>query len=98
MPSLKVWQPGTPANRPNRLQSSRTTKATPRQSLSVGAIAVPHAAPSSFINHLSARYKGKIAADLASSVKGKPVHARAMKKSRDKDPGQVAEWTLDLSE
>ena len=46
---------------------------------------------------VGAKYKGKTAADLATSVKGKPVHAAVMKKTSDKDLGLMTEWIMTLS-
>ena len=43
-----------------------------------------------------AKYKGKTAADLAASVKSKPVHAAVLKKTSDKDLGLMSEWILTL--
>jgi cytochrome c len=45
---------------------------------------------------MGAKYKGKTAADLAASVKSKPVHAAVMKKTSDKDLGLMTEWILTL--
>jgi len=45
---------------------------------------------------MGAKYKGKTAADLAASVKAKPVHAAALKKTNDKDLGLLSEWILTL--
>jgi cytochrome c len=44
-----------------------------------------------------AKFKGKSAADLAASVKSKPVHAAVVKKTSDKDLGVMSEWILTLS-
>lgn len=44
---------------------------------------------------VAARFKGK-GADLAASVKSKPVHASVIKKSNDKDLNQITEWILTL--
>jgi len=41
-------------------------------------------------------YKGKSAADLAASIKAKPVHAGVMKKTSDKDLGLMSEWIMTL--
>lgn len=45
----------------------------------------------------AASYKGKSAADLSASVKAKPVHASALKKTSDKDLGLMTEWILTLA-
>ena len=45
---------------------------------------------------MGAKYKGKKAADLAASIKTKPVHAAALKKTSDKDLGLMTEWILTL--
>jgi cytochrome c len=44
----------------------------------------------------AAKFKGKSAADLAASVKSKPVHANALKKTSDKDLNLMAQWILTL--
>jgi len=43
-----------------------------------------------------AKFKGKSAADLAASVKAKPVHANAVKQTSDKDLNLLAQWILTL--
>ena len=45
---------------------------------------------------MGAKYKGKKAADLAASIKTKPVHAATLKKTSDKDLGLMTEWILTL--
>ena len=45
---------------------------------------------------MGAKYKGKKAADLADSIKSKPVHAAALKKAGDKDLNLMSEWILTL--
>ena len=45
---------------------------------------------------MGAKYKGKKTADLAASIKAKPVHAAALKKTSDKDLGLMTEWILTL--
>jgi cytochrome c len=44
----------------------------------------------------AAKFKGKRAADLAASVKSKPVHANALKTTSDKDLNLMAQWILTL--
>ena len=44
----------------------------------------------------AAKFKGKNAADLAASVKSKPVHADSLKKTSDKDLNLMAQWILTL--
>jgi cytochrome c len=44
----------------------------------------------------AAKFKGKSAADLAASVKSKPVHAGALQKTSDKDLNLIAQWILTL--
>ena len=45
---------------------------------------------------MGAKYKGKKASDLAASIKAKPVHAAALKKTSEKDLGLMTEWILTL--
>jgi cytochrome c len=44
----------------------------------------------------AAKFKGKSAADLAASVKSKPVHENSLKKTSDKDLNLIARWILTL--
>jgi cytochrome c len=44
----------------------------------------------------AAKFKGKSAADLAASVKSKPVHESSLKKTSDKDLDLMARWILTL--
>jgi len=44
----------------------------------------------------AAAFKGKSAADLAASVKSKPVHANALKQTSDKDLNLMSQWILTL--
>ena len=44
----------------------------------------------------AAKFKGKSAADLAASIKSKPVHASSLKQTGDKDLKLVTEWILTL--
>ncbi len=41
-------------------------------------------------------YKGKKASDLSASIKAKPVHAKSLKTTSDKDLGLMSEWILTL--
>jgi cytochrome c551/c552 len=45
---------------------------------------------------VAAKSSGKSAANLAASVKSKPVHANVLKKTNDKDLNRMAEWILTL--
>ncbi len=46
---------------------------------------------------VGAKYNGKTAADLAASIKGKPIHAKPTKDMPAKEVEQMAEWILTLA-
>ena len=46
---------------------------------------------------VAAKFKGKSAADLMTSVKAKPVHAASVKKTSDQDLNMMSEWILTLA-
>ena len=44
-----------------------------------------------------AKFKGKTPADLSAAIKAKPVHAKSVKGTSDKDLNLMSEWILTLS-
>ena len=46
---------------------------------------------------VAAKFKGKTAADVVTSMKSKPEHASVLKKTSDQDLNKMSEWILTLS-